>query len=286
MNGLSCFALTNLAYKQSNAYVDWAVHSKQFQEFLQQQNERFDVVLVQAFINEATLSLGHYFDAPVVAVVPSAASKWTRNLVGAPNLASFIPHTFTRFTDKMNFWQRAYNSLCYLYDDMLNPLVYAPVQQRILDSMYSNGKKMPPLDALKRNISLVLYNSHPVLDIPTPVPTNMISVAGLSIKRGAPVPLSKEMHTFLNESKGVIYVSFGSNNDFSEFDQSKNDALIDAFSDFQEFRIIFKSREQISIPSHNTTNVMIRPWLSQQALLAHGKVKLFITQGGSYFHCI
>lgn len=284
MNGLSCFALTNLAFKRSNAYVDWAVHSKQFQEFLQQQNERFDVVLVQAFINEATLSLGHYFDAPVVAVVPSAASKWTRNLVGAPNLASFIPHTFTRFTDKMNFWQRAYNSLCYFYDDMINPFVYAPVQQRILDSMYSNGKNMPSLDALKRNISLVLYNSHAILDISTPVPTNMISVAGISIKKGATAPLSREMQTFLNESNGVIYVSFGSNNDFSEFYQSKMYALINAFSDFQEFRIIFKSPEHISIPSHNAINVMIRPWLPQKSLLADDKVKLFITQGGSYFH--
>lgn len=232
---MSCFALTNLAYKRSNAYVDWAVHSKQFQEFLQQQNKRFDVVLVQALINEATLSLGHYFDAPVVVVTPSEASEWTRNLVGAPNLASFMPHTFTRLTDKMNYWQRAYNSLCYLYDDMINPLVYAPFQQRILNSMYTNGKKMPQFDALKRNISLVLYNSHPILDISTPIPTNMISVAGLSIKRGAPASLSKEMQTFLNESNGVIYVSFGSNNDFSEFDQSKKDALINAFSNSKSF---------------------------------------------------
>ncbi|XP_055304711.1 UDP-glycosyltransferase UGT5-like [Sitodiplosis mosellana] len=279
MNGLNCFAFKNAAYKLSNAYAGWAMHSKQFQEFLQQ-NERFDVVLVQAFVNEAVLSIGHYFDAPIIAVFPSAPSKWTRDLVGVPNLASF-PHTFTGLTDKMNFWQRTYNSLCYLYDDVMNPLLYAPVQQRILDSMYPNGKTMPSLEVLKRNVSLVLYNSHPVLETPTPAQPNMIPVAGLFIKKGTPVPLSKEMDTFLNESKGAVYVSFGSNVDFSEFVQSKKDAIINALNEFPEFRIIFKSREKIIIPSHNAANVMIRPWLSQQTILAHEKVKLFITQGGT-----
>lgn len=239
-------------------------------------------MLVQVFVGEAFLSLGHYFNAPVIAVFPSASSKWSRDLVGAPNLASFIPHTLTGYTDKMDFWQRQYNALCYLYDDVANPLLYAPVQQKLLDSMYPNGKEMPSLDIIKRNVSLVLYNSHPILETPVPIQPNMIPVAGLFIKNRKPDQLSNEFNTFLNKSKGVIYVSFGSHLEFSEFDQSKKDAVINAFNEFQEFRIIFKSKEQIVIPSHNASDVMIRSWMPQQAILAHENVKVFITQGGLY----
>lgn len=266
-------------------YVNWTIKSKQFQEFLKQ-NESFDVVIVQTFVNEAALlSLGHYFNgAPVIAVFPSGASKWTRDLVGAPNLASFIPNTFTGYTDKMNFWQRAYNSLCYLYEDVTNPLFYAPVQQKSLNAMYSlpsNAKKsMPSVDAIKRNVSLVLYNSHPVLQTLAPAQPSMIPVAGLQIKKETPERLSKELSTFLNESKGVIYVSFGSYLEFVEFDQIKKYAIANAFNEFSDYRIIFKSKEPIEIASHNASNVMVRSWISQQAILAHKKVKVFITQGG------
>lgn len=285
VNGLNCFAFTNIVYKLSNHHVEWMIKSKQFQEFLQMQNEKFDVVLVQVFVNEAALlSLAYYFDVPVIAVFSSTVNKWTRDIVGAPNLASFIPHTMTGYTDQMTFSERMYNSLCYLYEDLTNSFLYAPIQQTILDSMYpSNSKKMPPVDIIKRNVSLVLYNSHSVLETIAPTLPNMIPVAGLFIKNEALDPLPREIDAFLNESNGVIYVSFGSNLDFSEFDQSKKDAIINAFNEFPEFRIIFKSNDEIVIPSHNASHVMIRSWFSQHGILAHEKVKLFITQGGSYF---
>lgn len=283
INGLNCFSLTNVVKHRSTAYVKWAVDSKNFQEFLQQK-ERFDVVLVLIFVGDALLSLGHHFNAPVIGISPHTANKWTRDLVGAPNLASFVPHTFAGYTDRMNFWQRAYNSLCYLYEDITNPLFYAPAQQTILDSLYPNVGKMPPLDVFKRNVSLVLYNSLPGFESPAPAQPNLIPVGGLSIDRKFNEPLPMDLNSFLSHTNGVIYIAFGSNVDFSHFDKHKQNAIIGGLAEYPEMRIILQSKVHTTIPSHNASDVMIRPWLPQHAILAHKNVKLFISHGGSLFY--
>lgn len=281
INGLSCFSLTNVVYDVSTAYVKWAVNSKSFQEFLQQK-EQFDVVLVLIFVGDALLSLGHYFNAPVIGISPHTANKWTRDLVGAPNLASFIPHTLAGYTDRMDFWQRAYNSLCYLYEDITDPLFYAPEQQKILDSLYPNVEKMPPLDVFRRNVSLVLYNALPGFEPPAPAQSNLIPVGGLSIDREfLPEPLPEDLDSFLEHPNGVIYIAFGSNVDFSHFDNDKQNAIIAALADYPEMRIILQSKVLTSIPSHDDSDVIIRPWLPQKSILVHENVKLFISHGGS-----
>lgn len=251
------------------------------------QNEQFDVVLVLVFVGDALLSLGHYFNAPIIGVSPHAANKWTRDMVGAPNLASFIPHTLTGYSDQMNFLQRAYNSLCYLYEDVTNPLIYTPAQQIILDSLYPNNKKMPPLDVFKRNVSLVLYNSLPIFETPAPAQSNLVPVGGLFIDRDNPEPLSDDLNDFLN-SKDVIYVAFGSNVEFSHFDKHKQNAIINSFDEYPNMRIILQSKQHTKIPSHNESDVIIRSWFPQQSILAHKNVKLFISHGGlfsEFFEC-
>lgn len=282
INGLSCFSLTNVIYTVNTAYLKWAVDSKSFRDFLHKK-EKFDVVLVFTLVGDAMLSLGHYFNAPIIAVSPHAANKWTRDLVGAPSLASFVPHTLSGYTDRMNFWQRTYNSLCYLYEDMVNPLFFARAQQEILDSLYANVKNMPTFDTLKRNVSLVLYNSLPGFEPLAPAQPNLIPVGGLFIDRKAPQPLPRDLGTFLNHTHGVIYIAFGSNLDFSHFDKLKKEALIGGLAGYPKMRIILQSKEHTVIPSHNASNVLIRSWLPQQAILAHKNVKLFISHGGTLF---
>lgn len=278
---LNCFSLTNLIYETSKQYVGWSIKSKNFQNFLRR-NDRFDVVLVQIFVGDAFLSLGHYFNAPVIGISPTAANKWTRDLVGAPNLASFVPHISSGYTDRMNFWQRMLNSMCYLYEDVTNFLLYAPVQQKLLDEMYPKSVRMPSFDVLKRNVALVLYNSNPALEPPAPAQSNMIGVGGLFIDKQKKKPLPEDLEKFIENSNGVIYIAFGSNADFSDFSTSKQEAVINAFSEYSNYRIILKARERVIIPSHDVSNVLVRQWLPQQAILSHQKVKLFITHGGLF----
>lgn len=53
-----------------------------FQRFLQSDAE-FDVIVMDIVTSEALVGLGHHFKAPAIVF---AASKWTTDLVGSPNI--------------------------------------------------------------------------------------------------------------------------------------------------------------------------------------------------------
>ena len=72
-----------------------------------------------------------------------------------------------------------------------------------------NLDEAPDLFGMSHNVSLVLYNSLPVIEGARPVNPNTIYVGGMHAK--APSPLTGKLQKFVEEAKdGVIYVSFGS----------------------------------------------------------------------------
>lgn len=79
--------------------------------------------------------------------------------------------------------------------------------------------------------------------------------------------------------KGAVLFTFGSNFNSSLMSVEKQKALLDAFEQFPDYNFIWKFEKQLTnlkLPK----NVMIRPWLPQSDILAHPKVKAFITHGG------
>lgn len=279
LNKMNCFEFGAAIHWYDHMFAKRFVESETFQKFIGQK-ETFDVVIVQIMTGNALLSLGNYYNAPVIGMSPSAINKWMRHFVGAPNLASFIPNILTGYSDRMNFWQRAHNSMCYLFDDMVVSLKFDPQQQEIIDIMYPMDVKVPTYDVIAKNVSLLLYNSNPVFEHPSPVQPNLIPVGGLFIDQNANNSLPTDIQSFLDNSNGAFYIAFGSNLDISAFEEEKKNAIFNAFSEYPNMRILLQSRENIQIPSHKTSDVMIRPWYPQQAILAHKKVKVFITHGG------
>lgn len=63
-------------------------------------------------------------------------------------------------------------------------------------------------------------------------------------------------------------------------DLEKQKLLLDAFEQFPDIHFLWKFEEptmDLKLPK----NVMIRPWLPQSDILAHPKVKAFISHSGS-----
>ena len=91
-------------------------------------------------------------------------------------------------------------------------------------------------------------------------------------------PLPEELETFIQESEhGVIFVSFGSVVKASKMPEAKRQAMLAVFSRLKQ-RVIWKWEEPMEdAPS----NVLVSSWLPQTSLLAHPRVKLFITHGGA-----
>lgn len=262
-----------------NEQTGWAVESKNFRDLIQS-DAQFDVVIIEIISGEALLGLGHHFNAPVIAMSTFGSFKWTNDLVATPSIASYVPNTFNGYTDRMNFWERAYNSLNFWYEDIVMPLLSTPAQQKYLEQLFPNSKNMPTIAELKRNVSLVLLNTHVTLATPRPYAPNMIEVGGLHIKRNIE-PLPKNIQQFLDETKhGAIYFSLGSNVKFSKLPIEKKNVIVNAFEEHPNVRIIIKSEENVVIPSHNPADVLVAPWFPQESILAHPNVRVFVTHGG------
>ena len=247
----------------SNEGVQQLIHSK----------EKFDVVIIEQFLNDAQKALATHFGAPLVLLSTVGANFWINSLVGNPGPTSYIPALSLGYTVLMTFRQRLSNTLLTLLNEVYYPLYVHPNENAKIKKYIPNG---PDISDVLYNVSLVLMNSHPSTNQPVPYVPNMIDIAGFHIK--PPKKLPQDLQEFLDSAKdGVIYFSMGSNLKSADFLPEKRDAVLKTFSTLKE-KILWKWEDDV-LPGQ-PKNVKLSKWLPQQDILAHLNVKLFITHGG------
>lgn len=134
----------------------------------------------------------------------------------------------------------------------------------------------PELNDVLYNASLVLLNGHSSLNQPVPYVPNMIDIRGFYVK--PPKKLPDDLQKFLDEAKdGVIYFSMGSNLKNAKFPIKKREAFLKTFDKLKQK--VLQKWEEDNLPGQ-PPNVKLSKWFSQQDILAHPNVKLFITHGG------
>ncbi|XP_053664192.1 UDP-glycosyltransferase UGT5-like [Anopheles marshallii] len=241
-----------------------------------QSNEKFDLVLMESFLNDAHLGFAHHFKAPCVALSTFGASRWTNDMVGTPSPISYVPHPFLSFTDRMSFVQRIGNMLMTIMDSVLGHILDFPVQSAMYEAAFPDPK--PPLEHLRRHaVSLVLLNNHFSLSYPRPYVPNMIEVGGMHVNR-KPNPLPEDIQKLLdNAPNGVIYFSMGSNIQSSQLPVEKREAILRVFAKLKQ-TVLWKWEDE-TLPNR-PENVIVKAWWPQDDILAHPNVRLFITHGG------
>lgn len=131
---------------------------------------------------------------------------------------------------------------------------------------------------MEQRTAIALVNTNPVIDIPRPLPENVIPVGGLQLRDNKTLP--KDLEEFINSSKkGAVLFSLGTNVRSYLMDVKKQKWIIDAFEQLPDYHFLWKY-EDSTIDLKLPKNVMTRPWLPQSDILAHPKVKVFFTHSG------
>ncbi|KAM7358902.1 UDP-glycosyltransferase family 316 member A1 [Cochliomyia hominivorax] len=278
---------TRLMYA-TTSNTDHILQNSQVKELLQSK-QKFDLLIVDLFLNDALLGLSFYYQIPTVVLSPSGSNTWLNQRFGNPQNAALDPSNFLPYSKDMSFWQRCVNTLMAMFEKLTYSFFHMISQQAVytkhfepLCQLASWCQELPHHKQLTENLSLALINSHPVLQYPRAFLPNMLNIAGLHLKTSEKeLQLPNHVKEFIEEAvQGVIYLSFGAN--VYDFPLEKLELFLDVFETLTEMRFIIKYDDQELLPTtlNNTSQLMIQNWWPQQAILAHENVKVFITSAG------
>ncbi|GLH07894.1 UDP-glucuronosyltransferase [Gryllus bimaculatus] len=201
---------------------------------------------------------------------------WMGDWVGNPSPPAYVPDPFLDFSDRMSFKQRLINTALGVLERAGRAYYYLPGMDAAMREGFEDPD-MPYIADIERKTSVVLVNSHFSVSYPRPAVPAYVQVGGLHIKK--PKPLPQELRAWLDAApaEGFIYFSMGSNLRSADMPAAKREAFLRAFAALPQ-RVLWKWEED-TLPGQ-PPNVRLAKWLPQQDILAHPKLRLFITHGG------
>ncbi|CAL8109967.1 unnamed protein product [Orchesella dallaii] len=248
-------------------FVNWVKTSK------------YDLIFIDALFNDCGYGMAHKFGAKVIQFATSTAFSYYPQSFGNPDETSWIPDMTTPFDPtEVTFKQRLINALIPVASDLYRRWMYFPKLEEITREKLGITD-LPKFEEIERNTSLVFINTHYGEEFARSLPPNMVPIGGIAYAEKR-TPLPKELETFLNKGNGFIYVSFGTYADFQRMDVPTQQALIGAMRSFPDLQFVWKVGNDSLVNEFPKRNVYISSWMPQQDILAHPKIKAFITHSG------
>lgn len=255
------------------------IKSRNFQRLINS-GDRFDVVVAETMFCDEILGLGYHFNAPTISISPVMESTEMYGFSAIPALKSFVPNIYNSYTDKMDFWLRLHNMLTYIGIHYVVRVPRWREFQKNYELMFPNIENPPSIQDLKRNVSLILLNSHSILIPQRLLLPNIVEIGGAAIDE-MPQPLPTDIQTYLDEAKsGAVYFSLGSIVNTSQLTHKVKLDILGSFQEIPNIKFLMQGNIELQKLSENIPNVMVRSWLPQQAILRHANVYGVITQGG------
>ncbi|KAB7505529.1 UDP-glucuronosyltransferase [Armadillidium nasatum] len=241
-------------------------------------NEKFDLVIVSAFLGSCFLSFVHHLKVPFIWATPSGLMGSFHNRIGSIDVPAISGCKLLEPGFPLTFKQRLTTTMV---NELIGKLFQFYMEPKSRSLCVESGLcpvDTPPFSEFDKNASLLIINSVRTLEYPPrPGMPNAIYVGGAHIK--PPKKLPKDLEDFVKGSgdEGFIFFSLGSavNPDF--LPEKYRAILVKVFGSLKQ-RVLWKWNEETmpDLPS----NVKLQKWLPQPDLLGHPKIKLFITHGG------
>lgn len=141
-------------------------------------------------------------------------------------------------------------------------------------------KVAPKFDEMFNSVAHVLSNYHPLLQSPkVTAPTKITSVGGFHLKTSEDQIHPEFLKTMDRAPNGIIYISSGSKTRLADFPLEKVETILSVLGSYEDILVLMKF-ESAGLKEKHNKNTIVGPWLPQQDILNHPKLKVFITLGG------
>jgi len=244
-----------------------ALSHPRFQEFLHNPNCTWDLVIASPFINEAGVMLADHFKAPMILYLPANAGEFLSLSLGHPDSVAWSGAMAGSLGGRIN------TLLGHMaYELLIKPKYFVQPQYAELREHIPNYTMASSYSDLERNADFAFYFSSPHLGSVAPRLPNTANTAFIQTRPGR--RLNEDLQSWLNKSNAsVVYVSMGSIIRSEHLPEKHLETFEKVFAKLK-LRVIWKRSGQ------STENTFMANWVDQQDVLAHPKVKLFISQVG------
>ncbi|KAL7028605.1 hypothetical protein ACKWTF_005918 [Chironomus riparius] len=239
---------------------------------------KFDLMIYDYTMLPCMLGLLHKFNYPPLVAISAFCNPFTTaDIFGGDKLGLTVkPHYMLSYDSDMNILQRLDNGFLNFFESLIRKYYSIPAIDKQMKAMY--GSDLPYVGDIEKRAQIALVNSHPAIEFAESLPPNVIEIGGMQIAE--PKPVEKELDEFLNNGKkGSVLMSMGSNFKSEYLDESVIISIVEAFRQLPDYNFIWKFENTDKI-KELPKNLMIRPWLSQNDILAHKNVKAFISHSG------
>jgi glucuronosyltransferase len=95
MHDLNKFQTMLMIWGIGNLLCELHLQDSGVQGLIHSRDEHFDLVIIEALVNDCFLGFAHKFNAPVVQVCSFGGTAWMGDLIGNPNPYSYVPDGLT-----------------------------------------------------------------------------------------------------------------------------------------------------------------------------------------------
>ncbi|XP_058810708.1 UDP-glucosyltransferase 2-like isoform X2 [Phymastichus coffea] len=238
----------------------------------------YDLVVLQMFVADCYLAWGRHLGAPLVGLSAISSLDWFSGALGNPFNAAITPAFATDLHAPMDFWQRLYNAAWSAFASHSLGRMFAE-QHSFVERYFGAG--YPSIEELRRDLDLLVVNSHYSLDGVKPLTQALVPAAGMHISPEDNATLPEQVQRWLDASEhGCVYFTFGSMLRIETLPRAALEAIYAAFGNVAPVRVLMKIARPEALPPGLPANVMPQPWFSQVQVFKHKNVKAFITHGG------
>ncbi len=156
-------------------------------QILVNSSEKFDLIVIEAFMNECVLPMVTQFDAPFIYLSGLPPSSWVLDATCSPLSPATNPALGTTFTEDMNLFERIINSLTLVASIYYRHWVIMPLVDSMAAKMWTQTD-IPPIREIEKNVSMYITNTHFSLFHQYPKMSNIVEAAGLHLVPPEPLP--------------------------------------------------------------------------------------------------
>lgn len=255
--------------------TEHALKSKHVRNLLRDKDTKFDLVIVELYLNEPMYMLAHRFNAPLVLISCFDYDYPLFDSLGKFSIFSHIPQLHVAGDRNLGFFDR-------LIDRMLTAIFvwdrrrkYIPWCNKIAFRFFNKFSPLPSVHEIEKRASLVMFNTLRVLDHQSPLTNKILDISRIHLPKSKPLP--EDVQKFLDEAYGgAVYVSFGSIVKCSKLPKDIKSAFINGFGRLK-MKVLWKYENETE---YLPENILRRKWFPQNDILDHKNIKAFVTHGG------